>query len=472
RATLQNGNISDSTHTSIEVIGQPRIDVSTCTPTDVIAKLGEHHNGTSMTTNDETPRKKDGMQITMTYEYWKKAAKSYSSKTAKEYSNKDEATAAELDERNNVEIEECNNGGKSHDPCKKEPPQEPENDDPTGIPKEHCSTELVHENVKLTGRKALMNTVEPGTNDDETSRECQNNNGKREGRSREIEGLVLQDPNMRHHQEGKRDRPEGMPPRVEAEGNQDEGTCPEPRRGAAPVGNHVGEAAPLEDDATKEGQGLPHDKFKVAQNDMEQNVSDETTGCMLRHTSRKAKNKRRNPYAIITTLNPSSAKDQFAPTDSSGGDDGLATNRLHSRMNEQTGDKLQSTVGNSKGKRYEKLDMGVTVTPADPSSTKDPPIPTDHRDQGGGLDVKIGNGNGNKDATPINSDALAKKEFEASRHEHMMGEQWNWDDEATMTCLVENAPTITPMYAPMERLSDIPAPYRKVTRRKQIIIRW
>ncbi|CAG8673799.1 15971_t:CDS:2, partial [Acaulospora morrowiae] len=79
-------------------------------------------------------------------------------------------------------------------------------------------------------------------------------------------------------------------------------------------------------------------------------------------------------------------------------------------------------VNNDRPIEFE-LDMGMTVTLTDLSSIKNPPIPMDHRDQEGGLNVNIGNGNRNHDTTSINSDILVKKEFEASKHEHMMKEQ-------------------------------------------------
>ncbi|CAG8752707.1 4739_t:CDS:1, partial [Acaulospora morrowiae] len=91
---------NDQNKTLIEEIGQPKIDVPTCTPTDVIAKLGERHDKTPMITNDETPRKENEMPKT-TNEHQEKMVNDHTSKTMGEGTNDDEALTAEDDKKDN-----------------------------------------------------------------------------------------------------------------------------------------------------------------------------------------------------------------------------------------------------------------------------------------------------------------------------------------------------------------------------------
>ncbi|CAG8551174.1 6608_t:CDS:2 [Acaulospora morrowiae] len=89
-----------------------------------------------------------------------------------------------------------------------------------------------------------------------------------------------------------------MPLRDVAEGDQDEGICPEPQREVVPVGDHMNkvERTATENYEVKKGQGLPYDEFMAAQDDVKQDASNETSGYMLRHTFRKVeKNKFGNP---------------------------------------------------------------------------------------------------------------------------------------------------------------------------------
>ncbi|CAG8778630.1 14083_t:CDS:2, partial [Acaulospora morrowiae] len=83
-----------------------------------------------------------------------------------------------------------------------------------------------------------------------------------------------------------------------------------------------------------------------------------------------------------------------------------------SKENKRTENELQLTIGNSKGRRYEDLNAEVTVALADPSSTKYPPIPMNHRDQGGHDitrdDTEPGRTNGRRDE--LDNDEMNRRE--------------------------------------------------------------
>ncbi|CAG8442028.1 10416_t:CDS:2 [Acaulospora morrowiae] len=105
---------------------------------------------------------------------------------------------------------------------------------------------------------------------------------------------TTQDPKIKYYLQEIKDQSEGMPSCDIMEGDQDEGICLEPQRKVVLMGDH----------------------FMAAPDNIKQDASNETSGYMLQHTSRKMeKYKPRNSYATTMTLNLSSAKDQFAPTD-------------------------------------------------------------------------------------------------------------------------------------------------------------
>ncbi|CAG8447036.1 3138_t:CDS:2 [Acaulospora morrowiae] len=134
---------------------------------------------------------------------------------------------------------------------------------------------------------------------------------------------------------------------------------------------------------------------------------------------------------IVIVDNHTKEVDKVASTDEEAGGRKLTHARISvaydaANQNDKTTDEQEKSERDAKKSQYEILGTDNTT-----------------------LDlVDIENGNGKHDASPINSDASMKKEFEASRYKHTMREQWNKDDEASMTYLVENAPIKVLMYAP------------------------